>query len=130
MPFPPSCNVSSMTRKAGRSNLWLLQRVSILAWMAAGLFRLGLAQGIEVTACLHPNPDFSATIDQLNPFWNNPYATGAQDCHRPLSQFLPLIDSSYPYERRQSVQKGTAIAAPQEADLERNLLWRGREVIQ
>ncbi len=79
----------------------------------------------EITAFLRPNPVLSMSIDQLNPFTANPY--------QPLAATLPLISASYLHERqhkrelrRQSAQQATGIAASQQADQERSLLFELR----
>ena len=79
----------------------------------------------EITAYLRPNPTATATLDQLNPFWPNPY--------RPLGALLPLVSTSYLHEREdkrelrlESAKQGTEITASQRADLERNLLFNLR----
>ncbi|MDE3198953.1 MAG: TolC family protein, partial [Acidobacteriota bacterium] len=76
----------------------------------------------EVTAYLRPNPDFSASIDQIDPFPQTPY--------RPLTSTLPLFSTSYLHERRnkrelrlESAKKGTAIVSSQREDTERNMLF-------
>src|SRR5215471_7712348 len=93
--------------------------------LRAGQLTIDQARAQEITAFLRPNPDFTATIDQLNPFTGNPY--------RPLGFALPLFSASYLHERQQkrelrleSAQKGTSIAAAQQEDLERNLLFNLR----
>jgi cobalt-zinc-cadmium efflux system outer membrane protein len=80
------------------------------------------SKATEVTAGLRPNPDFSSTLDQIDPFTTDPY--------RPLGNVLPLVSGSYLHERRhkrelrrESAQNATAIATSQEADLERTLLF-------
>ncbi len=79
----------------------------------------------EVTAYLRPNPEVTGAMDQINPFTPDPY--------RPLGYALPLISANYLHEREhkrelrlESAQKGTAITASQEADLERSLLFNLR----
>jgi len=81
----------------------------------------------EITAYLRPNPDFTATLDQINPFTNNP------DRYQPFAQALPFISGSYLHERghkrelrRESAQKATDIAVSNLADQERNLLFNLR----
>jgi len=88
----------------------------------AGRIGIDEAKAQEITAFLRPNPDFTATLDQLDPFTPNPY--------RPLGAALPYISASYLHERRnkrelrlESAQKGTAITTTQLADQERNLLF-------
>jgi cobalt-zinc-cadmium efflux system outer membrane protein len=98
--------------------------------LRAGQIGIDEFRADEVTAYLRPNPDLSATIDQLNPFSNNPCTADRAECYRPFSQVLPLLTSSYLHERRhkrelrlESAQQGTAIAVSLQADLERNLLF-------
>jgi cobalt-zinc-cadmium efflux system outer membrane protein len=86
--------------------------------------RIGIdeSRAEEITAFLRPNPDFTFSVDQLNPFTRNPY--------QPFANTLPLISGSYLHERahkrelrRQSAQEGTAVAVSQLADQERTLLF-------
>ena len=79
----------------------------------------------EVTAYLRPNPDFSTSLDQLQPFNADPY--------RPLGFALPLFSANYLHERGhkrelrlESAQKSTGIAVAQLADEQRNLLFNLR----
>lgn len=90
--------------------------------LRAGRLGIDESKAQEVTAYLRPNPDFTATLDQLAFFQGNPY--------RPLGAMLPLISANYVHERGhkrelrlESAQKGTSIAASQQADLERTLLF-------
>jgi outer membrane protein, heavy metal efflux system len=87
------------------------------------------ARAQEITAYLRPNPDFTATLDQLDPFpdplSNYPY--------RPLGFVFPLVSGSYLHERQhkrelrqESAQKATGIAQSQLTDQERNLLFNLR----
>jgi cobalt-zinc-cadmium efflux system outer membrane protein len=76
----------------------------------------------EVTAYLRPNPDMTATVDQIDPFTPNPY--------RPFANALPFYSGSYLHERqhkrelrKDSAQQATAIASSQLADQERSLLF-------
>ena len=89
--------------------------------------RIGIeeSRADEITAYLRPNPDFTATLDQLNPFTPNPY--------QPLANTLPLVSASYLHERqhkrelrRESAQKATEIAESNLADQERTLLFNLR----
>jgi cobalt-zinc-cadmium efflux system outer membrane protein len=79
----------------------------------------------EITAYLRPNPDFSSSLDQVQPFNGNPY--------RPFGFVLPLFSASYLHERAhkrelrlESARKATGIAVSQLADQERNLLFNLR----
>ncbi len=82
----------------------------------------------EVTAFLRPNPDFTAGIDQINPFAKNPL-----DKYSPFSEAFPSASVSYLHERRhkrelrlESAQKGTAVAQSQLEDQKRNLIFNLR----
>ena len=93
--------------------------------LKAAQFSVDEARAQEITAWLRPNPTVTATLDQFNPFWPDPY--------RPLGELLPLVSTSYLHEREgkrelrlDSAKKGTEITASQRADLERNLLFNLR----
>jgi cobalt-zinc-cadmium efflux system outer membrane protein len=88
---------------------------------------LGVAEAHaqEITAFLRPNPTATATLDQFNPIWPNPY--------RPLGALLPVVSTSYLHEREdkrelrlESAKKGTEITASQRADLARTLVFNLR----
>ncbi len=90
--------------------------------LQAGRIGIDEARAQEITAYLRPNPDMTATIDQIDPFSTNPY--------RPLGFALPFISASYLHERRgkrelrlESARKATAVAVSQLADQERTLLF-------
>jgi len=79
----------------------------------------------ETTAYLRPNPGFTATLDQLNPFTTSPY--------RPLGYTMPYVSLSYLHERehkrelrRDSARQATAITESALADQERTLLFNLR----
>jgi cobalt-zinc-cadmium efflux system outer membrane protein len=83
------------------------------------------AKAQEITAYLRPNPDFSSSIDQIQPFNANPY--------RPFGFALPLFSANYLHERQhkrelrlESARKATGIAVSQLADQERNLVFNLR----
>jgi len=93
--------------------------------LRAGQLNIQESKANEVTAFLRPNPNFTAALDQLQPFNGNPY--------RPLAYFFPLVAFDYLHERQhkrelrlESAQKGTAIAEAQQLDLERTLLFNLR----
>ncbi len=82
----------------------------------------------EVTAFLRPNPDFTAGLDQINPFTKNPI-----DKYSPFSEAFPSASLSYLHERRhkrelrlESARKGTAVAQSQLEDQKRNLIFNLR----
>jgi cobalt-zinc-cadmium efflux system outer membrane protein len=93
--------------------------------LRAGQLNVQESKVSEITAYLRPNPSFSMSLDQLQPFNGNPY--------RPLTNALPVVELDYLRERQhkrelrlQSAQQGTAIAESQQQDLERNLLFNLR----
>jgi cobalt-zinc-cadmium efflux system outer membrane protein len=90
--------------------------------LRAGAINIDESRAGEATAYLRPNPDFTATFDQFDPFTPGPY--------RPLTYALPYVSASYLHERRdkrelrlESARKATGIAESSQADLERNLLF-------
>jgi cobalt-zinc-cadmium efflux system outer membrane protein len=93
--------------------------------LRAGLLNIQESKASEITAYLRPNPSLTGIVDQLQPFNGNPY--------RPLGAALPLVTFDYLHERQrkrelrlESAQQGTAIAASQQQDLERTLLFNLR----
>src|SRR5438105_4857661 len=93
--------------------------------LRAGRIGIDESRAEEITAFLRPNPDLTVSADQFNPFTGNPY--------RPFTDTLPLLSGSYLIERRhkrelrrESAQRGTAIAVSQLEDQERNLLFELR----
>lgn len=92
------------------------------------------ARDQEITAYLRPNPDFTVGLDQVNFFSKQPSPSGnGGNTYSPFAFALPLWSASYLHERqhkrelrRDSAQKGTAIAESQRSDTERNLLFNLR----
>jgi len=87
----------------------------------------------EITAYLRPNPDVTASIDQINPFSTQPSPNGGGNSYAPFAFAFPSASISYLHERqhkrelrRDSAQQGTAIAQSQYADQERTLLFNLR----
>jgi cobalt-zinc-cadmium efflux system outer membrane protein len=85
------------------------------------------ARAGEITAYLRPNPEITASFDQITPFTNTP------DGYRPFNQALPFGSLSYLHERqhkrelrRDSAKEGTTIATSAYSDQERNLLFNLR----
>src|SRR5580704_11484607 len=79
----------------------------------------------ETTAYLRPNPDFTAGIDQIDPFSGDPY--------RPFTNLFPYMSFDYLHERAhkrelrlESAKKGTTVAQSQLEDQMRNLLFNLR----
>jgi outer membrane protein, heavy metal efflux system len=87
----------------------------------------------EITAYLRPNPDFTFSVDQINPFSTQPPPSGGPSVYSPFAYAFPSASLSYLHERqhkrelrKESAQQGTAISASQYADQERNLLFNLR----
>lgn len=90
--------------------------------LRAGEIGIAESRADEITAYLRPNPDFTVTADQIQPFPSTPY--------QPLASLLQAESVSYLHERqgkrelrRESAQKATAITVSQQADQERTLLF-------
>jgi outer membrane protein, heavy metal efflux system len=91
--------------------------------LLAGQFNISESKAQEITAYLRPNPSFTATADQIDPFPGGPP-------HGPFAYLLSVGAISYLHERQhkrelrlESAQKATAIASFDQADLERTLLF-------
>src|SRR3984885_521180 len=87
----------------------------------------------EITAYLRPNPDLTASVDQINPFSTQPAPNGGGNEYAPFAYAFPAGSISYLHERRhkrelrrESAQKETEITVAQYADQERNLLFNLR----
>jgi outer membrane protein, heavy metal efflux system len=90
--------------------------------LRAGEIGISESRALEITAYLRPNPDVTATFDQIDPFTTNPY--------RPFTNALPFGSVSYLHERRhkrelrlESAKKATDIATSGQEDLKRNLMF-------
>jgi len=93
--------------------------------LRAGRAGVDESRAQEITAHLRPNPTFTSTFDQIDPFTPNPF--------RPLTYALPYLSAGYLHERDgkrelrlESAQKGTSVAVSQLADQERTLLFNLR----
>jgi cobalt-zinc-cadmium efflux system outer membrane protein len=103
--------------------------------LLAGQVTIDESRADEITAYLRPNPDVSATIDQINPFTTQPPPSGVgPSSYSPFAFALPSGSISYLHERRHkrelrlaSAQKATAIAISAQSDLERNLTFNLRD---
>jgi len=94
--------------------------------LLAGQLNISESKAEEITAYLRPNPNLSLLADQIDPF-----PGGAP--HGPFSYLLPSATVSYLLERDhkrglrlESARKATGIAASNQTDLERNLLFNLR----
>jgi cobalt-zinc-cadmium efflux system outer membrane protein len=90
--------------------------------LRAGQIGVDESRADEITAYLRPNPEFTVTGDQIDPFSIHPY--------RPLYDAMPFGSVSYLHERQrkrelrlESAQKTTAINTSGQSDLQRNLLF-------
>ncbi len=91
--------------------------------LLAGQFNISESKAQEITAYLRPNPNFTATADQIDPFPGGPP-------HGPFAYFLPVASINYLHERQhkrelrlESAQTATAVATSDQSDLERTLLF-------
>ncbi|HLY16096.1 MAG TPA: TolC family protein, partial [Bryobacteraceae bacterium] len=96
--------------------------------MRAAQIGIDESRAEEVTAYLRPNPDFTASLDQINPFSKNPV-----DRYSPFAFAFPSAAVSYLHERRhkrelrlESAKKATAVALSQLEDQKRNLIFNLR----
>jgi cobalt-zinc-cadmium efflux system outer membrane protein len=94
--------------------------------LLAGQFNISESKAEEITAYLRPNPNFTLTADQIDPFPGGPP-------HGPFAYLLPVASINYLHERQhkrelrlESAQNETAIATSEQADLERTLLFNLR----
>jgi outer membrane protein, heavy metal efflux system len=93
--------------------------------LQAGKLGIEESKADEISAYLRPNPNFTALLDQIDPFTTNP--------SRPLALAQPVGSVSYLHERghkrelrKESAEKATGIAEEDQADLERNLIFNLR----
>jgi cobalt-zinc-cadmium efflux system outer membrane protein len=91
------------------------------------------ARAQEVTAYLRPNPDLTASVDQINPFSTQIPPNGGSSAYSPFAYAFPASSINYLHERRhkrelrrESAQKETEITVAQYADQERTLLFNLR----
>src|SRR5271155_4074144 len=54
----------------------------------------------EITAYLRPNPDLTASVDQINPFATQTLPNGGQGAYSPFAYAFPAGSLSYLHERR------------------------------
>jgi outer membrane protein, heavy metal efflux system len=94
--------------------------------LLAGKLNIEESKAQEITAYLRPNPSLTVAADQIDPFAGGPP-------HGPFAYLLSTANLNYLHERQhkrelrlESAQKGTLIAASQQNDLERNLLFNLR----
>src|SRR3954470_13942694 len=90
--------------------------------LAASRIAVAESKAQEITAYLRPNPEATATLDQIDPFTPGPY--------RPFGNTLPFLSGSYLHERehkrelrRDSARGATAVASSTLEDQDRTLLF-------
>jgi outer membrane protein, heavy metal efflux system len=84
----------------------------------------------EITAYLRPNPDITATVDQINPFTTQPPPNGGPSVYSPFAFAEPSGSISYLHERRhkrelrlEAAKKNTDVTVSAYSDQERNLIF-------
>ena len=87
----------------------------------------------EITAYLRPNPDFSITFDQINPFSTQPPPNGGAKVYSPFAYTEPSGSFDYLHERRhkrelrlESAKQTTEVTESQYHDQARGLLFNLR----
>jgi outer membrane protein, heavy metal efflux system len=101
--------------------------------MKAAQLNIDESRSAETTAYLRPNPDFTATLDQLTPLSTMASSVSGQSVYRPVSNALPFASVSYLHERQhqrelrlESARKSTDIATSTYQDQERGLVFNLR----
>jgi outer membrane protein, heavy metal efflux system len=101
--------------------------------LTAARLNIDEARAAEITANLRPNPTFTGTFDQINPFADSNSPSTGTPGYRPLSYALPFASFSYLHERDhkrelrlESARKSTDVAADTYSDQERTLLFNLR----
>jgi cobalt-zinc-cadmium efflux system outer membrane protein len=101
--------------------------------LKAAQLNIDESRAAETTAYLRPNPDFTATLDQLNPLVPFSSPISGASVYRPFANTLPYGSLSYLHEREHkrelrlaSARKSTDIAAFTYTDQERTLLFNLR----
>jgi outer membrane protein TolC len=87
----------------------------------------------EVTAFLRPNPEFTGTLDQIDPLTTFSSPVSGNSVYRPLANTLPYASVSYLHEREhkrelrlESAKVSTDVAASTYSDQDRTLLFNLR----
>lgn len=124
----PLISLFSFVAMAQTPALWTWEKVRARfeqnnPTLQAGKLNIEESRAQEVTAYLRPNPNFSLSGDQIDPF----------QAQGPFASFLPLASVAYLHERRhkrelrlETAQAETQIATSEQADLERTLLFNLR----
>jgi outer membrane protein, heavy metal efflux system len=101
--------------------------------LIAGRIGIEESRAEEITAYLRPNPDFTGSVDQINPFTSQPPPTGGPNEYSPFAYAFPSISFDYLHERRHkrelrrdSAREATDIAVSKLDDQQRTLLFNLR----
>ena len=101
--------------------------------LKAARLNIDESRAAEVTAYLRPNPEFTGTLDQINPLTTIASPVSGNSVYRPLTNTLPLGSVSYLHEREHkrelrlaSAKQSTDIAASTYSDQDRTLLFNLR----
>lgn len=101
--------------------------------LQAARLEIDESRAAEVTAALRPNPQLTATIDQLNPLMTTSPATPGIPVYRPFANTLPFGSISYLREREhkrelrlESARKSSDIAGSNFLDQRRMLMFNLR----
>jgi cobalt-zinc-cadmium efflux system outer membrane protein len=101
--------------------------------LKAARFNIDESRAAEVTAYLRPNPEFTGTLDQINPLTTIASPVSGNSVYRPLTNTLPFGSVSYLHEREHkrelrlaSAKQSTDIAASTYSDQDRTLLFNLR----
>jgi cobalt-zinc-cadmium efflux system outer membrane protein len=101
--------------------------------LKAARLNIDESRAAEVTAYLRPNPDFTGTLDQINPLTTIASPVSGSSVYRPLTNTLPFGSVSYLHEREHkrelrlaSAKQSTDIAASTYSDQDRTLLFNLR----
>jgi cobalt-zinc-cadmium efflux system outer membrane protein len=100
--------------------------------LKAAQLNIDESRAAEVTAYLRPNPNFTGTLDQINPF-ATVLSASSQDVYRPFTNTLPFGSVGYLHERagkrelrRDQARQSTAIAESTYLNQERGLVFNLR----
>jgi len=101
--------------------------------LKAAQLNIDESRAAEVTAYLRPNPEFTGTLDQINPLTTISSTVSGNSVYRPFSNTLPFGSVGYLHEREhkrelrlESARKSTGIAASTYSDQDRTLLFNLR----
>jgi cobalt-zinc-cadmium efflux system outer membrane protein len=101
--------------------------------LKAAQLNINESKAEEITAYLRPNPDFSITFDQINPFTTQTPPNGGAKTYSPFAYTEPAGSFDYLHERRhkrelrlESAKQTTEVTESQYHDQARGLLFNLR----